>query len=332
MATMEILTEQVRMLTQQVLAQQAALQQADITRFELTPAQIIRNFNDVKPFSGEDNYKLKSFLKSVQGAEQLCGDRNIELKEYCLGQVINGKIIGKARNSILEIPENLRSWNTVVQTLTLKFRPKQTIHQLMFQAKEIKVYNLKDLFNKLTQFKSDANEICDYDNEDRYTYDMIDKELIQILKIKIIPLVQMQIDESKTLFELDNFLCKSEIYIDETIIKPMYKLSKFDKFHLKNQSRFENTNKQLKSHESLNHKINNPNKPYHQHSGQYRQNFQYRPNNFYNNRNYNNKNGYPNQNRSAQVRNVPQPMEVDTVNQNPEIENGVKNESVNFTN
>src|ERR1700744_5166023 len=151
---MEQLIAQVQLLTQKVTEQEAIINSGSITRFQLTASQIIKNFNDIKAFSGEDSFKLKSFLKAVENSEKLCGNGNNELREYCLQTIINSKIIGKARDAILEIPEEKRNWLTVVQTLTLRFRPKFTIHQLLYNAKEIKVHNLKDLFNKLTTIKS----------------------------------------------------------------------------------------------------------------------------------------------------------------------------------
>lgn len=62
MATMEQLTDQVAVLTQQQAVQENRLNAVQQTRFQLTADQIIRNFIVVPPFSGEDSYKLKSFL------------------------------------------------------------------------------------------------------------------------------------------------------------------------------------------------------------------------------------------------------------------------------
>lgn len=147
---MEQLVQQVQLLTTKVAEQDAIINTANLTRFRLTASQIIKSFNDIKPFSGADSYKLKSFLKSVENVEILCGDNNNDLREYCLRSIVNTKIIGKARNAMLEIPEDQRNWTTVVKTMMLRFKPKHTIHQLLFQAKEMKVFSLKDLFNKLT--------------------------------------------------------------------------------------------------------------------------------------------------------------------------------------
>lgn len=87
----------------------------------------------------------------------------------------------------------------------------------------MKVFNLKDLFNKLTTTKSDISEICDYNNSTEFTYDSIDKELDLILKSKV-AILQIQIDENESLFELENYFCKSEICLSDDVIKPEHKL------------------------------------------------------------------------------------------------------------
>lgn len=327
MATMEQLTNQVSILTQQLEAQEIKLNSVNI-KFQLTPDQIIRNFNEIQPFSGENSYNLKSFLNTVESVESLCGNDNYDLRCYCLKKMINSKITGRARDVILEIPENDRTWDAIVETLTLRFRPRKTIHQLLFQARDIKVFNLKDLFYKLTKIKSEANEICDFDEEETFTYQAIDKELVQILKSKIIPIAQLQIDQTKSLFELDNILCQSEVYLSEEIIKIPFKINK------NQENKYEKSKlNPNKRNDFLNPNIPNPNQSnnYNNNSGQYKKpNFnnqkQYRGQNYYNNYsvqkpNYNN-------NRSGQYRhyNKPEPMEIDHVKEKH------FNGEVNFTN
>lgn len=321
---MEQLIHQVQLLTQKVTEQDAIINTANLTRFRLTASQVIKNFNDIKPFSGEDNYKLKSFFKAIENAEELCGENNVDLKEYCLKLVVNAKIIGKARNAILEIPERLRNWTTVKATLTTRFRPKFTIHQLLFQAKEVKVFNLKDLFNKLTTFKSDISEICDYENDPEFTYKSIDKELVLILKTKCIPLLQIQIDEDLTLFELDNQFCKSEIYLSGEIIKPIYKLNSIKYEGNKSVSKpFKFEGNKEKAKDKTDEKTNFFKKPWQDFkqnkpnfSGQFKQNF--------------NK-----QNGSGQFKNKAESMEIDNLvkAEDEEVEEietkGIEDEGIN---
>lgn len=285
---MDQLIQQVQLLTQKVAEQETTLNTTR-NRFQLSASQVIKNFNDIKPYSGEDSYKLKSFFKSIENAEELCGSQNQDLRAYCLRLMINSKIIGKARNAILEIPENQRNWITVQRTLKLRFRPKYTIHQLLFEAKGFKVFNLKDLFNKLTTVKSDISEICDYDESAEFTYTSIDRELVLILKSKVVPILQIQIDEDESLFELDNSFCKSEIYLSSDMIKPEYKLRFEDHNRSQNfskSSKFEGNKNQIKSFEQnkekpvINKKPWQENKPNYvqnrsdnRFSGQFKQNF-----------------------------------------------------------
>lgn len=332
MVTIEQLTAQVQLLTQKLSEQDEKIKQMKTTKFELTADQIIRNFNEIPAFSGEDSFKLRSFLKTVEDVEQLCGENNIQLKQYCLKKLINSKIIGKARNAILEIPEHRRNWSTVVETLMLRFRPKQTIHQLLFHAKELKVYNLKDLFNKLTSIKSEASEICDFDNEDNFTYESIDKELVQILKSKLVPLLQIQINQNKTLFELDNSFCQSEIYLSDEVIKSAFRIHKNHKIDNNKVDKKSQLNKRNNDNFNQNHRYN-----YNANSTQISNNSAPSNNqpksNF--NRNNNNRNSEqlrrPNtvQNKSGQYRNNSnhiEPMEVDNISREND-----DNLEVNFT-
>lgn len=280
--------EQLQILNQKINEQETRLHQIQNTRFNLTPDQIIRNFNEITSFSGDNNYKLKSFLKSVEDVESLCGMNNEDLKQYCLKKLINNKIIGSARNAILEIPDHQRTWTNIIAQLQLKFKPKSTIHQLLFTAKELKVNNLKELFEKLNEIKSKCSEICDFEDEENFTYEAIDKELVQIIKSKLIPIMQIQINSEKTLFELDNILCQSEIYYCNDIIKNEYKINKSYNSGNNNHNKNYNNNKQKPNYQSQNY-LNKNNIGQNQNFNSYRQN------------NFNNK--HPNQNSNNNYRN-----------------------------
>lgn len=340
---MEQLQHQLQVLANQVAEQEARL--AFANRFELTPNQIIRHFEEIKPFSGDGTYGLKSFLLSVQGVEALCGDQNRDLKQYGLTKVINTKIIGAARGVVLEIPEDRRTWETVVETLTVRFRPKKSIHQLLFQAKEIKVENIKDLFEKLTKIKSECNEICDFNNEQIFTYTAIDKELVHTLKSKLTPIVQLQVNSDESLFNLENYLCRSEIYLSDEAIKSEYKKNKnyTNKNYNNNQINRTNHNNQNNNHNknnngrnfSNNNSYNNFRQNYNNNNNQQNSSGQYRQNNYNpQNRNYgrygHNNNSFNNQQNqptsSGQTRNYNNnrhenvPMEVDNINREEQVQ------------
>lgn len=108
----------------------------------------------------------------MEQAEQLCGDANEELRAYCLGKVIHGRIVGQA---ILRIPDQERTWTAVIETLMQKFKPKTKFHHLLFQARIIKIHNSKYMFNKLENIESQANEIYDFNDGGEISY----KKLIE---------------------------------------------------------------------------------------------------------------------------------------------------------
>lgn len=306
------LQEQVALLTATQNQQQQQMQEMQLTQFRLTPDQIIKNFNAIPLFSGEDSYKLRTFLKNVEQAEQLCGEQNFELRTYCLAKVIHGRIIGRARAAILRIPDRDRTWDAVVTTLTQQFKPKTTVHQMLFQARAIKVFNLKDLFNKLTSIEAQANEICDYNNGGHDTYDTINKELVQIAIDHLIPLMQIHINDTLTLNEIDHQLSRTELYYSEDAIKPIYRANKSSNYKAKQQQQ---QNQNVESHNSQPQQNNYQNKnPSGTISNQFNQN---RVNYNVNTQNTN-QNQNPNpfiQNRSGQFRNnnKQQPMEIDNI-------------------
>lgn len=89
-----------------------------------------------------------------------------------------------------------------------------------------KVFNLEHLLSELNQIKADAKEICDFDNNDIFSYQRVDKELYLILRMIVTPVVDLQIDETKTLFELDNFFNRSSMYTCPETIRTEYRCNK----------------------------------------------------------------------------------------------------------
>lgn len=349
---MEQLQQQIHQMQMQIVAYETKMSNLQQTCFQLTPNQIIQNFNDIPPFSGEDNYKLKVFLRYVSNVEELCGQNNEELKHYCLRRIINGKITGRAHGFILEIPESQRTWNQVVQTLRDRFRPRGTIMQLLFAAKNLKVYNIKDLCNKLTQIKLECNEICDYDNDDTYTYNSIDKEIVQILCTKLTPIVQLQIDTNSSLFDIDHIFCQTEIYYAKDVIKDEYRIKTEQQYKQntnKNEQNFtRNGNRHQGQYTNINDNQNrnntysnqnrnttpNPSTNHNQNRNMHHQypntnrtnNYQYRNTNTNNpfNRNVNQQQYSPQQNNPFRSTNN-EPMEVDNIQREQ-----VRQEEVNF--
>lgn len=238
--TNEQLAKQVSQLTDQYPESQAHSIPGTATKFNLSAMDIITIFEKIKPFSGEDDYKLKTFLQAVSNAEVLCGTAT-GLRLYCLGLVISTKIIGEASNIIAEIAEHSRDWASVVETLKLRYRPKYTVHLPLSQGREIKVNNLKDLFKALFKVKADAYEVCEYNQMTQLTYSAINSELLEILRSKIVPTSQLHIDMTKSLIENHNELCQTELYECEEIIKPEFRESKNTYVkHFQNKSNFRN--------------------------------------------------------------------------------------------
>lgn len=221
---MEELVEQIQNLEMTVKELEEKSRNPNL--FNLTSNEIIQMFYKIQPFSGENDYKLKPFLEIVKHVAVLCGE-NDELKTFCIQIIINHKIIGLAKDIILEIPKNQRTWSNIVEHLKIKFRPTNTIDNLLIQANQLKVRNLKDLFNKLTKIKTNCHEICDFNEENHLKYKYINRVLVELLITKVVPSIQSQIDSKKSLFELDSYFCQTDEYYNPNLIKNKYQLNNY---------------------------------------------------------------------------------------------------------
>lgn len=163
------------------------------------PNDIIQNFNVIPLFAGAED--LNAFLNNVNSTLLLCGS-NEELKAYCLQKIVQTTITGPARSSIAELQGAQRNWENVAALFRNKYRPKTTtIPQQMHAARELKVFNLKDLINKLNSIKNHCNEIGTYDDR-AYNHLSVDNELVQILEFKLVASATSQINSESQLWSL----------------------------------------------------------------------------------------------------------------------------------
>lgn len=201
--------------------------------FGFTASDILRHFTSIPIFSGENDYKLPTFLRNVNQAARLCGnDENF--KAFCLEQVINCRISGRAQYCVQQLAENQRYWANVEQSLRIEFQPSSTIHQELYQARSLKVCNLKDLFEKLKQVECKCIEILEFNNDTLYNVDIVNRELVQIIIDHLVPTEQQHIDITSSLTNLHNRMCKTAIYSCPDIIQPYFRLKQFNNFRTHN--------------------------------------------------------------------------------------------------
>lgn len=114
------------------------------------------------------------------------------------------------------------------------------------------------------------------------------------------------------MFEIDNILCKTEVYTDETIIKTQYRIQKQQQYRQR-----QGENKQYMSNNYNFHHTQNS-----QQSGQFKPAIQYKPSEQYRrnvpkhnsfNTNRHNTQNQPRQNPSMRFNNQPIPMEIDNI-------------------
>lgn len=220
-STMESMRIEIQRLQSQLAeAQQPRMQYA----FNLTPSQIMDRFNLIPSFTGDDiNYRWRAFRTHVNAALTLCGTNN-ELKTFCVATLLSTKIAGKAACMLMEIQQQPTTWEAVDRFMDRKFKPRQTTCDLMQQARGLKVHNIRELCQQLTNIKLQINEIVNYENvpaQNLYTYDV---ELVKILKTKILSQYQLHVRDDMSLEEVDIMFSNIDAYNSSEAIKPQDKL------------------------------------------------------------------------------------------------------------
>lgn len=157
--------------------------EAQCEALQLSPQHILNQFRGIKPF--DENHKLPAFIRSVENTARLCRDNEL-LYQFGLQIIINDKITGKAASYVAQLGEN-PSWNDVKEKLYQQFQPTKTYSGIFNNCREIKVSNLKELFDFFFNASFEINEIYQFDINKPllYTAECVDRDLTEILLEKI---------------------------------------------------------------------------------------------------------------------------------------------------
>lgn len=303
---------------------QIQLQQVNISNHmqqtQMTPVEIRKTFRDIPVFSGEDKYRLSTFLRNVQAAESNCTSQQLQVQ--CLQKVINERITGRAQNVISRLSPSERTWENVKEALKAEFRPPGDITDMLYEAKYTKVQTIKDLLSKLRHVESKCIEIMDFDGHETYNHNLLNRDLVKIFIKKLNPIQQQLIDQNSTLCEIHRKMSSLDVYTDENAIDQKHKINKpFKPTHAYVQRNNSN-------HDNSQHK-QNQNKSYNQTKSDYKPNprsYNRNPNGYTNN--YNNANQSTSQvNNNNSNTHTPTPMEVDSIQNRNQSSN---NQDVNF--
>lgn len=300
--------------------------------FQLTADQILNKFQKIRTFYGKEDYPLHEFFCAVENVVALCGN-NANLMQHGLRMVLKEKIQGDAKMCIQRLGDDI-TWPQVKAELKTQFRPRKSYRRLFDELRNIKVGNLRELFSIIRSTNYKLNEIYEFDDNrpTNYNPENNDKNLVDILKDMLVGSYRVNIRNGMTLNQAFNIFDELCLLDEDDVIHHSYKKQRHS--HLNNQNRkdFRHTGNERQVNNSRNgnnqmnftpqqnqfnsshsaqfknqNKNHGYNKPNHNWSGQYRQNFaQQRP--------FNNRHNFSN--NSNQLRNEPVvPMEVDNVQQ-----------------
>lgn len=279
---------------QRVQQQQQPQNQGNQHIFQLTSDQILTHFRQLKPFNGKDDYKLTEFIKAVEKAADLCVNEG--LRDYALQTVLNEKILGDAKRCIQRLGDSL-SWETAKAELKLHFRPQKDYVQLINECRNVKVGNLRELFEIVKSVNYKLNELYSFEEiEDRpviYSPENNDKHLVGIVMEKLDSLVRGNVEKNSTLIEIYNRFADLKLLDDERAINFFHrKLKNFSKSNNRETNR--HTSKQYHSHNTSNFNSNNINN-----NNNYRGSSNYHNTNYRGNHNNNPINGNNSNNHSG---------------------------------
>lgn len=195
--------------------------------FSLTPEQTVNHFRHLKAFNGSDEYKLTEFIKSVENAGKLCNG-NRDLEHYVMQIILNDKIQGEAKRCVQRLGDNL-VWKQVKTELRLHFRPRHDYAELINRCRNLKVSNLRELFDNVRDTNYLLNELYDFD-EDKpiiYTPENNDRFLVGIIMEKLDNLIRGYVPTNGSLIEIYNKFSELKLLDDERAVSNLHKKHNF---------------------------------------------------------------------------------------------------------
>lgn len=192
----------INQLHQQLQQQQIQQQiQEPEQQILLTPKDILAQFRQLKPL--DKDHSVTAFTASVEAILDLCPRNNQQLIRLSMAIVMNEKILGTTGNYIREIGPDA-SWQQIKTKLMDYHRPKSTYGDVFNKCRNVKVSNLRELFNYFEKAKYELSQIYLFDEMKPQIYEpsRVDKDLVNILIEKIDIPLRSHIDQNSTLNEV----------------------------------------------------------------------------------------------------------------------------------
>lgn len=290
------------------LQQQVLQQPGDEPRmppmFQLTADQVLNKFQKIRTYYGKEDYPLQEFFSTVENTVVLCGN-NVELVQHGLRIVLKEKIQGDAKTCIQRLGDGV-TWPQVKTELKSQFKPRTSYRRLFDQVRNVKVGNLRELFNIVRSVNFKLNELYEFDDNrpPNYTPENNDRTLVDILKDMLSGSYRVNVRNNMTLNEVFNVFDELGLLDENDVIHYNFRKNNKNNHnhnnhnpHRKDFKRYEN-DRHPDPHYN-NNNFNTQNNNLNNQSGQFR-----RPENFRQERNFHN-NNRPGQfnNRSGQFNN-----------------------------
>lgn len=282
---------------------------------------IEKNLRYISTFDGKPG-TLHGFITSI---ERVLAEYAENQQQLVFTIIYQEKILGAAKNYLETSPP--ANWAECRASLKLHFTPSKNQGQIMYEINTLRVSTILELTNKVRNIVNDISECAIFSDFQNHIVNQLGSVLV--LKIK-------ELTAGSLAAELHNKFTVGEVreslntYVNQDQFNLKYQKS-YNSSYRSNTSNVQNQIQQRQNFYNNNGLNSNNN------TGQYRNQFNRNNSNNYNNansaqyrRNFNrnDRSGqFRNTNTSSNNNNRIQPMDVDTINTNPEIN---KNKSETF--
>ena len=209
-------------------AQQHDKQEAQQRHYQaptLSADSVLNQFRQLKPYKGTEDFSLSSFIRSVEFTSRLCGE-NAELQTHGMQIVYNEKLQGQAEKCIRRLG-NFPSWTSVKQELRQYFQPQKSYSELFNCCRQVKVINLRELFEVFRNISNEISELYEFDKKkpEIFKSENVDRDLVDILIEKIDGNIRAHIEEGASLTQIYNKYARLKMLNDERNIDINHKKS-----------------------------------------------------------------------------------------------------------
>lgn len=308
----------------------------------------LREIKLMNSFTGVGEVTINSFISSTE--YYLSKITSQEKKQLATRTIFYEKILGEAKNAVINIPET-DNWELIKKQLKLRYRPEIEPFEIYRQINNLRANSVSELVEKAQKIKYKTDELIIYYKDDTY----IDLGNVNSLLVNTIKEICQGVLLDKIYVENDfdtiiNIM-RSRRFENECIRPEFRKFKPNNSYQKESRNKHNSPNSQTTNHDKhdnsghYKHKHydrrNNDNEKREEnnsdsHNNSNSNNYQNRSGNFRSN-NFNNSGQVKSNIRSGQTRRsnrqlATEPMEVDNVQHNHESKNETNQNSISNNN